>query len=659
MSRARIALLAAVPIVILVLLPLAAYGVDRAMSSGHVARNVSVAGVDVGGTTPEEARQLITAYERRLQTTPAAFVVESTGFMLDPSSVGLEADVDAAITAALEQRSSSFFGGFFPWLSSFGDVIELDLAWRVDPAAVEQQLEAWELQAVSRPAYEGAVEIVDGRVTYDYPAAGFAIDRGSAQSVIAAELASPTRPTTELALTEAEPTLTAADIDDTVTTVERMLSRPAILVDAPRGITFELDRDQLAEAIRIDIVEHSPATIELSLDQDVVARYLAEHQDELEIPAVDAGFDVDIDTGTVTVVPSQQGRTVDPAAATAALFTAATGGLTQPLPYTAGAEPEYSTEDAEAFGPLGLVSEFTTNMPGVNRVHNIQLMADTIDGHVVWPGEEFSINDFVGPRTEAGGYLRDGAIIMGEVTCCDKPANVGGGVSQYGTTIYNAIFFGCYEDLDHTPHSLYISRYPEGREATLGYPAPDVRFRNDSEAPVIIKNSYTNHTITVQFYGNNGGRVCTAEKSDRFNPTSPRTVYEANESVEPGTERVVSKGSGGFSVTVTRVMTMPDGRVIRQPYTHRYRGAVRKIEKHPCDMSASVECPIKVPSVVGLGQGAASDALAAAGFGVAVKTQEVTDPAKAGLVLAQSLNGYQDAGSTVTITVGVDNDPNG
>ncbi len=650
MSRARTVLFAAIPVAVLILLPLVVYGIDRAVGSGKVGRNVSVAGVDIGGATPEEAAERIAAYEQRLMTAPATFVVESTGFELDPRAVGLEADVEAAVDRALDQRSHGFLSGFLPWVNSFSDSIDLELDWSLDPDAVEQHLLQWEGRAISNPAYEGAIEIVDGSVVAEYPETGQAIDRTAALATISGVLASPTRQPVQLTLTEAQPTLTDTDIDEAVATLERMLSRPAVLVDVARGVKFVMDRDRLVEALRIDIVSHSPAAIEISLAEEVVSDYLAAQREELEIPPVNAGFDIDIETDTVSIVPSQQGRAVDPAAATAALLTAATEGLAQRLPYMPGAAPAYSTEDVAAFGPLGLVSEFTTTMPGVNRVHNIQLMADTIDGHVVWPGEEFSINEFIGRRTEEGGYLRDGAIIEGEVTCCDKPANIGGGVSQYGTTIYNAIFFGCYEDLDHTPHSLYISRYPEGREATLGYPAPDVRFRNDTEAPVIIRNSYTNSTITVMFYGNNGGRVCTAERSDRFNYTSARTVDEPNPDVEPGTERVVSKGSQGFSVTVTRVVTMPDGRVIRQPYTHHYRGSLRKIEKHPCDMSASVECPIEVPGVVGLDQGSAAAALDAAGFLWAVK--HVTDPENVGIVVGQSLSGYQPAGSTVTITVG-------
>ncbi len=651
MPRAvRLSLFAVIPIILLVLVPIAVYGIDRAVASENVARNVSVAGVEIGSATPEEARARIEAYEKQLQQTKATFIVEGAIFELDPEQVGLEADIDKALETALTQRKFGFVAGFIPWVQSFGGHIDLDLSWSIDPDAVDEVLVEWERLAIENPAYEGAVTIVDGEVTFQYPTVGVAIDRTAARQVIATQLALSDRSAAELALAESTPTLTEADIDDTVATINRMLSQPPVLIDIARNVRFLLTRAQLANAVRVDIVHSSDATIELSLSEDVVAGYLAAQREELDVPPVNVSFDIDIETDNVSIIPSQNGKTVDPQAATNALLLAAMTGFARPLPYMEGVEPEYSTEEGKAFGPLGLVSEFTTNTPGVNRVFNIHLMADTIDGYVVWPGEEFSINDFIGQRTEEKGYLRDGAIIKGEVICCDQPANIGGGVSQYGTTIYNAIFFGCYADLDHTPHSLAISRYPEGREATLGFPAPDVRFGNDTEAPVIIRNSYDgNRTITVKFYGNNGGRVCTAEKSDRFSNSSARVVYEANPDIDPGTEKVVSKGSSGFSVTVTRVMTMPDGTVIREPYTHHYRGAVRKIEKHPCDLS-SIECPIQVPGVAGLDVGLATAALDAAGFLWSVSY--VPDENNVGKVISASPGGFQPAGTTISLTVG-------
>lgn len=651
----RISASIVVPMLIL-LLPVAVYLIDRAANQGEVPRNVSVVGLDVGGLSRDDALVVVRAYENDLQNEPATFVVGESEFDLDPMSVGLSANVEEAVDTALDERSGGVVSGFLPWVRGFTDQVDIDLAMSVDEQAVEEHLAAWEQDAIENPAYEGSVEIVGGEIAYEYPRTGERIDKPAAISIIDAVLTEPEREVTTLPLTDSVPELTAADIDDAVATLRRMVSRTVLLRDEERSVVLAVTPAEISNATVVEIVQNSPVEIDISLDVDRVAAILEPHRERLELPPVNADFDVDIESNEVTIVPSKNGAVLDPEAVTAELLEAATSGAPiGRLVFAEGAEPEFTTADAEAFGPLGLVSEFTTKTPGENRVHNIHLMADTIDGYVVWPGEEFSVNEVVGQRTEAKGYKRDGAIIGGEVTCCDEPANVGGGVSQYGTTIYNAIFFGCYEDLEHTPHSIYISRYPEGREATLGYPQPDVRFRNDTDAPVIIRNTYDgNSTITVKFYGNNGGRTCEAERSERSNYTDPKVVYEANTAVAPGSERVISKGSEGWTVTVTRVMTMPDGTVIRQPYTHRYRGSVKTIERHPCNIPGSgVACPVGVPGVTGLSEADAVATLSGAGFVVAVTHADVPDAAQNGVVIGASPGGYQGKGTTITITVGV------
>ncbi|MEN8114988.1 MAG: VanW family protein, partial [Actinomycetota bacterium] len=478
---ARIAVAIAVPALIL-LLPLAVYMVDRSVNNGEVSRNVSVEGIDVGGLSHDDAVTVIRAYENELQTEKATFVVSDKTYELDPSAVGLSANVDDAVGQAMDQRSGGFFSGFLPWVKSFSEPIDVDLTFTYDDEALDVQLRDWELDAIENPAYDGAVDIVDGEITFEYPRVGEQIDRPAAHSVVDGVLTSSDREKIELPLTESNPNLTAADVDEAVDTLRQMVSRPILLHDPETNDVLTVTPAQIAEVTNVELDANSPAGIEISLDVDRMAAVLGPHKATFELPPVNADFDVDIETDEVTIIPSKNGTIIDVEGTGAELLAAASSGTgSSVLVFSDGAEPEFTTADAEGFGPLGLVSEFTTKTPGVNRVHNIQLMADTIDGYVVWPGEEFSINEVVGRRTEAKGYKRDGAIVNGEVTCCDDPVNVGGGVSQYGTTIYNAIFFGCYEDLDHTPHSIYISRYPEGREATLGFPAPDVRFRNDSD----------------------------------------------------------------------------------------------------------------------------------------------------------------------------------
>ena len=151
--------------------------------------------------------------------------------------------------------------------------------------------------------------------------------------------------------------------------------------------------------------------------------------------------------------------------------------------------------------PRQRVSRFTTYHNCCEpRVHNIQLIARTLDGYVVMPGEEFSINDVVGRRTTSKGYV-EAPVLCSSGLC----SGVGGGISQFATTMFNAIFWGGYDDVYHRPHSIWISRYPQGIEATLGYPSLDVAFRNDTISPVVIRTRYTSTSITVELWGNAGG----------------------------------------------------------------------------------------------------------------------------------------------------------
>jgi vancomycin resistance protein YoaR len=657
--KVKTALLVAVPLLIL-LLPVAVYLVDTAVHSGEVPRNVSVAGVPVAGLGETDAVTAVRAHEARLQTEPAVFVVNGRSYELDPLAVGFSVEAEGAVAAAMDQRQAGLVSGFVEWLRSFSDPIEVELVTSVDPDAVADELDTWEADAIPNRAYNGTVEMIAGEVRYEYPQTGQALDKPSAQTIVAEALAVPDRAATELPLTDDPPQMTADQIDAAVEEIEALIDRPVTLRNETADFAHTFQADEIAAAVQVTISLDPPTGIDISLKERVVGAYVEPFREAFETEPVNASFEVDEATGTVTIIPSTTGTRFDRAAVTDSLYAAALAANVGDFPIAEGTQPQFSTEDAEGFGPLGLVSEFTTKHKCCeNRVHNIQLMADTIDGSIVWPGEEFSINEAVGQRTEAKGYLRDGAIIAGEVSCCDSPANVGGGVSQFGTTFYNAVFFGCYEDLEHTPHSLYISRYPEGREATLGFPAPDVRFRNDSDAPVIIKTSHTSGSITVTFYGNNGGRTCTSEKSERFNPTEAKVRYEANPSVPPGTQQIVSKGSGGWSVTITRTITYPDGTTKSEPYTHRYRGTFRKIAVHPCDLGGTA-CPIQVTGVVGLDEASAAGALIAAGFVPSVGYIEVDDPSQAGIVLAQSPDGgaWIDQGTAVAITVGVDNQPN-
>ena len=148
-------------------------------------------------------------------------------------------------------------------------------------------------------------------------------------------------------------------------------------------------------------------------------------------------------------------------------------------------------------------SSFTTDYPpGETRVINIHRGADLLNNTIVEPGTVFSLNQTVGPRTAARGFVTAPVFAQGEFF-----DDYGGGVSQLATTTYNAAFFGGYDDVTHQPHTIYISRYPPGREATVNYGVIDLQFRDDTPHGILIRTYYSATSVTVTLYGDTDGRT--------------------------------------------------------------------------------------------------------------------------------------------------------
>ena len=194
--------------------------------------------------------------------------------------------------------------------------------------------------------------------------------------------------------------------------------------------------------------------------------------------------------------PGSAGREVDVDAATARLRTlvlSADRTAPQPLPLRT-VEPPLTTAQAQAARVRTLLGTFTTAFQaGQPRATNIRRIAALVDGAYVPPGEVLSLNRVAGRRTAARGFVADGAIVDGVLT-----DEVGGGVSQFATTLFNAAFFAGLPIPEHKPHSFYISRYPAGRESTVYYDAIDVKVRNDTAAGLLVRTRSTAGSVTVE-----------------------------------------------------------------------------------------------------------------------------------------------------------------
>ena len=185
------------------------------------------------------------------------------------------------------------------------------------------------------------------------------------------------------------------------------------------------------------------------------------------------------------VIPSVNGTAVsaeDLKEAVEPALTESGSGRTVSVELT-GAKAKFTTADAKKLRIKRVIGEFTTYYPYARyRDINIGRAAELINNTLLKPGDIFSLNGIVGERTPGNGFVK-GFIIKGG----KFKEELGGGVSQSATTTFNAMFFAGLKDIQHQPHTLYIDRYPAGREATVAWPSLDLKFQNDTKYGVLVQ----------------------------------------------------------------------------------------------------------------------------------------------------------------------------
>lgn len=520
--------------------------VAAATMSGEIPRGVSVGTLDLGGLRVAAAERRLDEGLSSIVDEPLTLEAEGEELALDPDDAGLE--VDTAATA----REAADAGPLDRLRALFSAGRQVDPVLRTDAAALSSALAA-AAEPFDREPREGSIAFEGLEPVTTDPLAGRALDVGGASAAVVD--AWPLERRVEVPIDEREVQTTAEDVQRAVREIAEPAVAAPISLDSEGG-ALEVSPEVIAAATRIE----ADASGELApvVDGQVVLNETAGLRRGIEEPAVDATFDTS--SGTPVVVPSQTGRGFGAAETAAAVRSV----LTAPAPRQARVEftttePRVTTEIAGGLGVVEQISSYTSKFPCcAPRVTNIRRIAEIVDGYVVLPGETFDLNAFVGPRDTARGFVSAPQILRGEFV-----DDVGGGVSQFATTIFNGYFFAGLEEVTHAPHSYYISRYPPGREATVSFPLPDLIFRNDSPNGVLIRATSTGTTVTVAMWGTKRFEI-DALQGSRTRVTTAPTRYIERPDCQSG------NGGEGFDIVVTRVFTQGGAEVKREEFKTRY-----------------------------------------------------------------------------------------
>jgi vancomycin resistance protein YoaR len=528
--------LLAVALAALALIALGLTGAALARGGDGTPPRVSLEGVDVSGLSDEEVREIAAGRVEKLRseqivlTSPDAPAFE---LRVDKGSLIRGADLDSAVEEAASER-----GAFGNLMARIGVASRREVT--VEPVINRKQVDTVVEKAVAqlseRPAREATVVRSGDGFVVRSGTSGVGVDPLWLEARLS-ELPN----SIEIPLGPYDSPISDAAAARAVEVAERATSGPVSVTQGPYG--YPLNRELLRSAV--EFVPGAPNLL-VRLNGDILAERLRPAFASREVEASDARFQP-IANG-VEIVPEQAGRRLDVQAIGRAIVQRPAGVKSVKARYEV-ITPRRRTADLEALNINDLVGEFTTEFtPGQPRVTNIQRGAALLDGAIIKKGETFSLNAAIGERTEERGFVPAPEISGGQLE-----EGVGGGVSQIATTFYNAAFFAGLEIVEHRPHEFYISRYPEGREATISWGGPDVVVVNDWPSNVLVDSTTSDSAITVRLYSNNHDRRVETETGERSNFEDPEIKEIPGDDLAPGERRFVQDpGSSGFSISYTR-----------------------------------------------------------------------------------------------------------
>lgn len=221
-----------------------------------------------------------------------------------------------------------------------------------------------------------------------------------------------------------------------------------------------------------------------------------------------------------------------------------------------------SIDAARDYGLISVISSYETEYTegATNRNTNIHLAADLIDDSIVKAnGGTWSFNETAGECNEEKGFKGAGTIVGGEIV-----DDVGGGICQVATTVFNAVFEAGLPVDERSNHSLYIASYPSGRDAAVSWPELDLRWHNDTNCDILLQTEWTDSTITVTLLGVDPGYTVESREGEFKEGAKYNVRTEVDDDLAQGETQLKTSGQDGMSIEVSRRVKDASGNILHE-----------------------------------------------------------------------------------------------
>ncbi|HWQ71724.1 MAG TPA: VanW family protein [Desulfitobacteriaceae bacterium] len=324
-----------------------------------------------------------------------------------------------------------------------------------------------------------------------------------------------------------------------------------------REIGVELDAEKTWERVR-NQPGHSVSSV-LRVDAAKITQTLEAKLSGLVTAARDASYIIEDDKFVVIpAVPGQEAAIDSLVKELEGLsFAAIPAKLVLPLTIVPA---QVTTEEVQALAFDSMLAEYSTAFSTYdsNRTHNLTLAAGTLDKKEIRPGETFSFNGTVGPRTEQTGY-KDAKIIINN----EFIYGIGGGVCQVSSVLYNTVLLANLPVLERKPHSIPISYIPLGRDAMVNYPDIDFKFRNDTAGIIYLRTEVKSGVLTIRLWGKKS--KLTVRLVNEVEQVLPFQTERRSDPDLPADKTVLeSAGAKGYIVKTWRITRDDQGKETEQ-----------------------------------------------------------------------------------------------
>ena len=517
---------------------------EQGLYATDILPGIKIGGIGFGTKSKSDAKELLEKTSDKVTSTPFTLELEDKSISVSSQDLNLKYNNSKTIDAAYKKQKAylptSVVTSFFSRRLGMSNIVP---TYTVD----KNKLKAVSLN-ISNELSSGRVDaevIITGtKVSVNEPVAGEGISRTDVEKVLLNQIETFSNEKVKLPKKNVEAKITSKEANAVANKVKNIFSSN-VSITIPNGNILTITPEQMSSAISII---NNQTSLKINIDETKLRASIADQLLKVEVKPVDATFAVN---GTsVTVINSTAGQKVDMRSTIKSII----NGNHSINALLVDDLPKHDTKWAQSLNITEQVSTFTTSFtPGQIRVKNIARAAEVVNNTVIEPNKTFSLNETLGKRTAENGYFK------APVYSADDgfTEDFGGGASQFSTTMFNASWIGGYKDMQHVPHSIYISRYPKGREATLNYGTIDLRIQNDYKSGILVKTYVSNSSVTVTFYGNKEGREVILEGPNTLSEKPVEKEITEDPTLAAGKEIQSDKGYPGSTVENIRIIKRP------------------------------------------------------------------------------------------------------